>query len=178
MFGYNIFLIGFMGTGKSTIASCFAEKSAMEIIEMDEAIAEKEGMSIPDIFAQHGEEYFRNLETAYLKEIEGMTRKIISCGGGAVLREENVSVMKESGRIVLLTASSKVIFERVKNDNGRPLLKGRKSVEAIEGLVEARRAKYEDAADIIIHIDGKSKEVICEEIVNKLQRMKEGKENV
>ena len=173
MFEYNIFLIGFMGTGKSTIASAFAEKYAMEMVEMDEEIARREKMSIPEIFARYGEEYFRNKETGFLQEISQMTEKIVSCGGGAVLRKENVSIMKENGRIVLLTASPEEIFERVKNDNGRPLLQGRKNVEAIRELMEGRRAKYEEAANIIVCTDGKSKEAICEEIMNELKRTKE-----
>lgn len=168
MFAHNIFLIGFMGTGKSTIASCFSENYGMKIIEMDEAIAQKERMSIPEIFAQYGERYFRERETSYLKEIAKETKQIVSCGGGAVLSEENVSVMKESGRVVLLTASPETIFERVKDDRGRPLLEGRRNVEAIRELMEERREKYEAAADIVIRTEGKSKEVICEEIINKI----------
>ena len=173
MFAYNIFLIGFMGTGKSTIASVFSNKYKMEIVEMDEMLAERERMSIPDIFEKYGEMYFRNLETEYLKEIKQMTNRIISCGGGVVLRQENVSLMKENGKIVLLTASPEEIYERVKNDNERPLLKGRKSVEAIKELMEARRAKYEAAADIIISTDGKAAEEICDELMDKLKRAKE-----
>jgi len=178
MYAYNIFLIGFMGTGKSTIASAFSEKYMMKAVEMDETIAQREGMSIPDIFAKYGEEYFRNQETVFLKEIKEMKNRIVSCGGGAVLREENVSIMRGCGRIVLLTASPEEIFRRVKNDNGRPLLKGRKSPEEIAKLLEGRRIKYENAADIIVCTDGKSKEEICEQIWNELQRAKEREENV
>lgn len=169
----NIFLIGFMGTGKSTVASAISKACAMEIVEMDETIAKREGKSIPDIFAQYGEGYFRDLETAFLIELNNEKNKVVSCGGGAVLRNENVSIMKKNGRIVLLTASPEIILERVKNDNGRPLLQGRKNIEAIKELMEARREKYEEAADIIICTDNKSKEAICEEIMNELKRAKE-----
>ena len=174
----NIFLIGFMGTGKSTIASAICEKYTMDIVEMDETIAKKEGMGIPEIFAKKGEEYFRNLETLFLEEMRQMTNKIVSCGGGIVLRKENISIMKENGWIVLLTASPEEVFERVKNDNGRPLLQGRKNVEAIKELMEVRRVKYEEAADIIICTDGKPAEVICEDIMNELKRAKERKKDV
>lgn len=174
----NIFLIGFMGTGKSTVASAFSEKYGMKTVEMDEMIADREGKSISDIFAQQGESYFRNLETLLLKELAEQSGFIVSCGGGVVLREENVRLMKESGVIVLLTASPEVILQRVKNDNRRPVLQGRKNVETIRELMEGRRAKYESAADMIILTDGKTKENICEEIMCELQRAKEREENV
>lgn len=173
MLVHNIFLIGFMGSGKSTVASCFGKKYAMDIVEMDEAIAEKEGRSIPQIFAEEGEEYFRNLETEFLKELKKCTNQIVSCGGGVVLRKENISVMKESGTIVLLTASPEEILNRVKNDEGRPLLKGRKNVKAIEELLEERRAKYEMAADFVVKTDGKPADKICEEIMKEIERAKE-----
>ena len=173
MFTYNIFLIGFMGTGKSTVGFRFSKKYKMKMVEMDESIAKQAGMSISDIFAKHGEEYFRNLETTFLKDMRKMTNRIVSCGGGVVLRKENVEFMKENGKIVLLTASPEVILERVKNNDKRPLLRGKKNVEAIKELMEARRTKYEEAADIVISTDGKSKDEICVEIMKELQRAKE-----
>lgn len=174
----NIFLIGFMGTGKSTVASHFEKKYAeMQNIEMDEMIAEKERRSIPQIFAEEGEEYFRNLETQYLKELAQSKNQIVSCGGGIVLREENASLMKESGYVILLTASPEEILARVKNDEGRPLLKGRKNVAAIAELLEGRRMKYEMAADFVINTDGKTADEICEEIMKKII-MKEREKNV
>lgn len=169
----NVFLIGFMGTGKSTIASVFSKKYAMKLTEMDDTIAKGEGKSIPDIFAQYGEEYFRNLETKFLEELKREDNVIVSCGGGVVLREENILLMKENGVIVLLTASPQEILKRVENDNERPLLQGRKNVSSIMGLMEERREKYERAADIVISTDGKMAEVICEELMNELKRAKE-----
>jgi len=96
--------------------------------------------------------------------MENKRNCIVSCGGGVVLKEENVSRMKKSGKIVLLTASPEVIYERVKDDEERPLLKGHKSVEEISELMEGRREKYEKAADVLISTDGKSVEEICTEI--------------
>lgn len=167
-FSYNLVLIGFMGAGKSTIAKYLSRNFSMEIIEMDQLIAQRENMSIPDIFSTHGEEYFRNLETNLLKEMQTKQNKIISCGGGAALRAENVVEMKKNGKVILLTASPETILERVKHDNSRPVLKGRKNVEGISELMEQRRGKYEAAADIIISTDHKSIQGICEEIVSKL----------
>lgn len=167
-FNYNIVLIGFMGTGKSTVAKYLSRTHSMEIIEMDQLIEKRENMSIPDIFSTNGEEYFRNLETNLLKEMQSKKNKIISCGGGAALRPENVVEMKKNGKVVLLTASPETILQRVKHDNSRPVLKGRKTVEGITELMEQRREKYEAAADIVINTDGKVIQDICQEIVAKL----------
>lgn len=173
MLAYNVYLIGFMGTGKSTVARNLAKKYHFHVAEMDEEIAEKEKKSIPQIFSEYGEAYFRNIETEYLKELQTVKNKVVSCGGGVFLREENVKLMKKSGEVVLLTASPEVIYERVKNDNSRPLLKGRKTKEAIKELMDERQKRYEEAADIIVSTDGKSPEEICEEIMKKLKRAKE-----
>lgn len=164
----NIFLIGFMGSGKSTVASCLSKDYGMEIIEMDQIIVEREGMSIPDIFAQKGEPYFRDAETNLLIEIQSEENKVVSCGGGVVLREKNVEEMKKSGKIVLLNAKPETILERVKADDNRPLLHGNKNVEFISNMMEQRRLKYEGAADFVVQTDGKTADVICKEIIEKI----------
>lgn len=166
----NVFLIGFMGSGKSTIASCLAEKYGMEIIEMDQLIVERDGMSIPDIFAQKGETYFRDAETNLLLEIQSEQNKVVSCGGGVALREENVQSMKRSGQIFLLNAKAETILERVKDNDNRPLLDGNKNVQFISELMEKRRSKYEGAADFVIQTDGKTAETICKEIIEKVKK--------
>ena len=167
-FNYNIVLIGFMGTGKSTIARELAKTRKMNIVEMDEEIVRRRGKSIADIFKEEGEEYFRDLETALLKELQTKENQVISCGGGAVLREENVRVMKKNGCVVLLTALPQTIYERVKNNTDRPILQGNMNVEYIASLMEKRREKYEKAADIVIATDGKNVSQICEEMLQKL----------
>ena len=87
-FTYNIFLIGFMGSGKSTVADYLCEKFDMDVVEMDQVIAERERMSISDIFEKHGELYFRDLETKLLVELQEKTNTVVSCGGGVALRVE------------------------------------------------------------------------------------------
>lgn len=114
LFDYNIVLIGFMGAGKSTISDYLSTVFDMEIVEMDQLIADREEMSIPDIFATYGEEYFRNLETDLLIEMQDKKNVVISCGGGVAMRERNVEEMKKNGKVVLLTASPETIYERVK----------------------------------------------------------------
>ena len=145
----------------------------MDVIEMDQIIAEREGMSIPDIFEVHGEQYFRDLETNLLIEMQARKNVVISCGGGTPLRECNVVEMKKNGRVVLLTASPKTIFDRVKDSHDRPVIENNKNVPFIADLMEKRRAKYEAAADIVINTDGKSIIEVCEELVQKLLAMDE-----
>lgn len=167
-FNYNIVLIGFMGTGKSTVSSYLKKVFGMEVVEMDQIISERQGMSISDIFETYGEEYFRDLETELLIEMQSRTNVVISCGGGVPMRERNVTEMKKNGKVVLLTARPETILERVKNDHGRPLLEGNKNVGFIADLMEKRREKYEAAADIKIETDYKTKQEICEELIQKI----------
>lgn len=166
IFDYNIVLIGFMGSGKSTISRALSKVFAMDVIEMDQVIADREGMSISEIFEVHGEEYFRNLETELLREMQNRKGVVISCGGGVPMRDENVVEMKKNGKVILLTAAPETILERVKNNHDRPLLENNKNVDFISELMEKRRSKYEAAADIIIQTDGKSEFEICEEIIS------------
>ena len=171
LFDYNIVLIGFMGAGKSTISDFLRTVFAMEVVEMDQIIAEREGMSISDIFETYGEEYFRNLETELLIEMQSRKNVVISCGGGVPMRERNVVEMKKNGRVVLLTAKPETILNRVKDNHDRPLLEGNKNVDFIADLMEKRREKYEAASDIVIETDGKDKLEICEELVHSLRAL-------
>ncbi|UNT96107.1 shikimate kinase [Allobaculum mucilyticum] len=173
LFGFNIFLIGFMGVGKSTISKTLKQTFAMDVIEMDQIIAERNGMSISEIFDLRGEEYFRNEETELLKECSKAKDQIISCGGGVAMRQVNVDEMKKSGKIVLLTASPSTILKRVEDSHDRPLLENNKTVEHITSMMEAREPAYQGAADIVINTDGKDAREICEEIIARVKDLKE-----
>ena len=165
----NIFLIGFMGTGKSTVAKALKKETGAEIIEMDQLIAQRENLSIPKIFEEKGEAYFRNVETELLMELQSGEKTIVSCGGGVPMREKNVLEMKKSGKVVLLTALPETILERVRDNEDRPLLQNRKSVEGIRELMEQRREKYEAAADVMVATNGKSAETIAREILQTIR---------
>lgn len=167
----NIFLIGFMGCGKSTVAAKLNQMYGMHVVEMDQEISKRQKKSIPEIFEQYGEEYFRNLESALLEEIATGSGQVVSCGGGVVLREDNVAEMKKSGHIVLLTAKPENVLTRVQKDDNRPILKGRKTVEDIQTLMEARREKYEGAADIVVATDDKNIAEICDEIIQRIEEI-------
>lgn len=166
---FNLMLIGFMGTGKSTVAGKLKQMLQAEQIEMDALIAEEAGMSIPDIFEKFGESHFRDLETGMLRKFKEKKPVIVSCGGGAVLRDENIEIMRGQGKIILLTATPQTIYERVKDNHDRPVLNGNMNVEYISELMEKRKVRYEMAADIVIATDGKTVDEICNEILEEVK---------
>jgi shikimate kinase len=162
----NIYLIGFMGSGKSAVCSRLHELTGMEVVEMDAILADNEKMTINDIFATKGEEYFRDKETELLTQLSDESRKAVSCGGGAILRPQNVSLMKESGKIILLSAKPETIYDRLKDSDDRPLLHGNMNVPFIAEMIEKRRPRYESAADYTVTVDNKTLDDICREILS------------
>lgn len=164
----NIYLTGFMGTGKSTVSRYLHKNYGLKQLEMDEEIVRQEGRSIADIFAQEGEEYFRTVETKLLDCIGNDQNLVVSCGGGTATRQCNVQKMKKNGIIILLSASPKTVYERVKDNHDRPLLEGNMNVAYIAGLMEKRKAAYEAAADFTVVTDGRSAQEICQEIMEKV----------
>lgn len=163
----NIFLIGFMGTGKTTVSKELSELVQLQEIDLDAEIEKREAMKIKDIFEKYGEEHFRKLEHEVIREFEEKSGYVVSCGGGAVLRQENVDSMKKNGVVVLLTAKPETIFQRVRYGENRPLLNGNMNVEYITNLLQARESYYQGAADVVIETDDKSPKKIAEEIMEK-----------
>src|SRR5699024_8300 len=115
----KVFLIGFMGCGKSTISNLMEENYNLTIIDTDDWIEQSSKMEIKDIFAQHGESYFRDLESEALNHLDNYD--VIATGGGIIGRAENIKLMKSKGVIVYLDTSFEVIVNRLKNDATRPL---------------------------------------------------------
>lgn len=163
-----VYLVGFMGVGKSTVAKELSGRLHLPVVDTDEAIVELEGRSIPEIFEREGEESFRRKETGMLLRMSESGAKIVSCGGGIAMREENRDIMARHGVTVLLEASPETILERVKGDDNRPLLAGKKNVTDIAAMMEARRPAYEAAADLRIPVDGRAPAEIAEEIVEQI----------
>lgn len=149
----NIYLVGFMGCGKSAVAQELGRQTGLKVIDTDAQIVKREGMEISDIFADKGESAFRDIETNVLKEVSRKGGNIISCGGGIILRDENITVMKRHGIVILLTAEPDTIYRRICNDDKRPLLNDDMSVKHISDMLEKRRNFYEQAADIMIKTD-------------------------
>ena len=161
----NIFLIGFMGCGKSTMARMLSEHTGMELIEMDETIEAEAGMSITEIFEKYGETHFRDLESQLIARIEQKGGAVVSCGGGAILRKENVERMKKNGKVIYFSATPETIYRRVRNSTKRPLLNGNMNVEYIASLIEKRLPRFLAAADITIVVDGKEKVEVLDELI-------------
>ncbi|MFQ9515073.1 MAG: type I 3-dehydroquinate dehydratase [Eubacterium sp.] len=166
----NIALIGFMGTGKTTISKALSRITGFDEIDVDQYIVDKEGMEISDIFEQNGEQYFRELETRALKEIQNGKGQIISCGGGAVLRDENVEILKKGGVIVLLTATPETIFERVKDHTHRPILNNDMSLEHVKQLMSSREPRYQSVADIKVNVDSNDRVQTCYDMLKQLKQ--------
>lgn len=153
----NLILIGFMGAGKSTIGKILAKERGLTFVDTDERIIEEQGISIPDIFDEYGELYFRDLETDLLRRMQEDTKdSVISVGGGMPVREENRELLRSLGCVIYLSASKQTILERVRNDGSRPMLNGDDLEERVSQLMKAREALYRQAAHLDIRTDGRS----------------------
>ena len=166
----NIVLEGFMGSGKSTVSELLSEKLMLELIDTDEVIEDTEGRTINEIFETEGEASFREMETDLLEAIDSdhWREFVISLGGGMPVKEANRELLRKIGKVVYLRAKPETIFERVKDDDKRPLLKTEDPLAKIEELLEKRASFYEDVADMIIDTDGKTPLEITKEIIDKL----------
>ena len=161
----NIILIGFMGSGKTTVGLRLSYRLRRPVTDTDKEIEREEKRSISEIFASDGETYFRDMETACLKKLlKGAKNQIISVGGGLPLREENRTLMRELGQVFYLKASAQTIYDRLKHDTTRPLLQGDDPQSKIRTLLHERDAYYAEAADVTVNVDGKDFEQIMSEI--------------
>ncbi|MDD2679402.1 MAG: shikimate kinase [Candidatus Omnitrophica bacterium] len=157
----NIYLVGFMGTGKSAVGSALAKKKKWRFVDLDELIELREKRAIADIFAKEGEAHFRRLEKKALKEVAKEKKFVVACGGGIVIDEENIKIMKDSGIIICLKASPEEIFKRVSGTTHRPLLKVQNPKERIELLLKLRSPYYAKAHKCIDTSKLPVKEVIA-----------------
>ena len=166
----NIALIGFMGTGKTAVGQLLAQKLNRKFVELDLLIEQRAGKSIPDIFQQDGEIAFRDLEIELTKKIAGEKNLVIACGGGIVLNKINIDRLRESARIVYLTASPGVILKRVSNEpEQRPLLEVDNPALTIRELLRFRKPFYERATDIKINTSKLDIDFVAEKITVKLR---------
>lgn len=164
----NYVLIGFMGAGKSSVGRILAKKTGKTLMDTDEMIVKQMNLSINEIFAEYGEEYFRNLETNLLKALcDNAHDSIISVGGGLPMKEENRPYLKKLGTVVYLSVNEATVVKRLKGDTTRPLLRGTKDeVKAkVRDLLSKRSGVYSSCADIVIATDKLTKEQIVDEIL-------------
>ena len=151
----NLILIGFRGTGKTTIGKMLAQRLGKEFVDADEYLEQKEGKTIKDIFAEGGEKLFREIETHVIAELCRLDDRVVATGGGAILREENVRAFKKSGIVILLEADTDTIYKRIHKDTlteqRRPNLTNQGGYQEIEYLLEYRKPLYNRTADFVIN---------------------------
>ncbi|HKP00347.1 MAG TPA: shikimate kinase, partial [Nitrospiraceae bacterium] len=144
----NIVLIGYRGTGKSTVGKLLAARLGRELVSTDAEIMKRAKRTIPEIVTQEGWEYFRNLESDICRELASRDKLVIDTGGGAILRTQNVEALKKNGTLFWLTASVETIEKRIGGDDQRPSLTGSKSfVDEIQDVLRERTPNYQAAAD-------------------------------
>lgn len=163
----NIVLTGFMGTGKSAVAQELARLTGMKLIDVDTEIERAEGMRIAQIFEDKGEPAFREIESSAIRDIAQTQGAVISTGGGAVMRKENIEALRAGGKIVCLMATPETIYRRTCTSTHRPLLNAPDPMEKIKELLEIRRPYYE-RADVVIHTDDNSPLEVAQEILRRL----------
>jgi shikimate kinase len=164
----NIVVIGFMGSGKSMVARELGVRLKREVLATDALIERKAGKTIPEIFQAQGEAYFRDLEAQIVKEAAQRQGIIIDCGGGVVLRKENLQELKRHGIVFYLEAAPEVIYERIKHETHRPLLKASDPLGCIKELYQQRLPLY-NQADFTIDANDPSIEGPVVEIIKKVK---------
>lgn len=141
----NIILVGFMGTGKTTIAAKLSHRLKMTYVSIDNLIEKREKCTINEIFTKSGEEYFRDVETEVVRDVAEMENVVVDTGGGVVLRDRNMELLRSSGMIICLTADPAVIMERTKKYKHRPLLNVEDPKRKIMELLKTRAPLYAKA---------------------------------
>jgi shikimate kinase len=164
----NIVLVGFMGTGKTSVGQRLAERLEMSYIDTDDVIEQDSGMIIADIFRQHGETRFRDLESAAVRKVSDLNNYVISTGGGVVLRETNLQMLKGNGIVFCLAATSTEIWKRVGHETHRPLLQTPYPLAKIQQML-TDRAPYYALADNTIQTTGLSIEQVTEQVIEEFE---------
>ena len=163
----NIVLIVYRGTGKSSVGRLLAARLGREFVSTDAEIVKRAQRTIPEIVAQQGWDYFRDLESDICRELASRDQLVIDTGGGAILRAQNVEALKKDGTVFWLTASVETIAQRIGGDNQRPSLTGTKSfVDEIQDVLRERTPKYQAAADHSIATDDRSINQLVETLLS------------
>lgn len=167
----NIYLVGFMGTGKTTVGKELARRKKWRFVDLDELIELRERRTISEIFAKEGEPYFRRKEKEVLKEVAKEKKFVVACGGGIVIDKDNIKLMKETGIMVCLSATPEVILKRTSGYTHRPLLNVPEPKKQIELLLKLR-APYYAQADKIIDTSKLSVKDVVERILRFINKKK------
>lgn len=165
----SIVLIGMMGAGKSSVGRCLQKRTGLARFDTDEVVASKLGLSISEIFSQHGEDRFREVETQVLVEFASAQSAIIVTGGGIVLREKNVLLLKRLGTVIWLEADEETLFERATRREGRPLLKTENPRSTFSQLLHERAPLYARAADIRVNTTNSTHDEVADIILEDIE---------
>ena len=170
----NLVLIGFMGSGKTSVGVKLSYRMKLTVEDTDKLIERRENKKISDIFAREGEACFRRKETELLRELseKRQARRIYSVGGGTPVDPKNRPLLKRLGTVIWLRVRPETVYERLKYDTTRPLLQCEDPQGRIRELMEERREAYKDCADIVVDVDDKDMEDILEIIIRELEKMK------
>jgi len=164
----NLVLIGYRGTGKSTVATLLGQRLGMDVVSLDQEIVREAGRSIPEIVAEHGWPHFRDLESAVTKRVAARDNLIIDAGGGVILRPENVVHLRQHGLLFWLRASVPVIVARIGGGTERPALTAGKSfTEEVDDVLRERTPLYEAAAHHQIDTDNVTPQQIADEVARR-----------
>ena len=161
------YLIGMMGSGKSSVGKLLANKLQFSIIDIDKEIEKNEKLSIKEIFEEKGENYFREIESKYL--LRKRNSAVVSCGGGIVLNKKNREFLKTSGYTIYLKSSIPTLEKRLLNKNSRPLLNNANLKKTLTKIYNKRKTLYISAANATIITDRRSVKEVCELIIKKLK---------
>jgi shikimate kinase len=167
----SIVLIGMMGAGKSSVGACLHRRTGLALHDTDEIVAANFRMSIPEIFAKHGEKKFRESETEALRRMRTEEPTVIITGGGIVLRKENVEILKKQAVVVWLDGDEETLFARASRKQNRPLLQTKNPRKTFSQILTARRPLYANMADIRIDTSVLTDEEVAVAILAKLRRM-------
>lgn len=169
--GRAIVLIGFMGSGKSSVGRTISRKTGWPRFDTDEIVSARIGRPIPEIFAEFGEEKFREAETKALKGLSAVAPGVIVTGGGIVLRPENVGLLRGLGTLVYLEADEETLFQRVSRRATRPLLQTENPRVTLTELLRMRLPLYRQAADFQIDTSRLSHDEVAEAILTKMESL-------
>jgi shikimate kinase len=165
----QVFLVGFMGAGKTTVARLVSRQLGRPMVDLDAAIEAVAGRSVREIFEDVGEEAFRELESARLRALSSAEPSVVACGGGIVVRDENRSTLKGMGLVVYLRVSAGETLARVGADGTRPLLAGPGGAIAATRLLEARESLYAAVADVTIDTVGRSVDEVAMDVATAIK---------
>jgi shikimate kinase len=169
--GKSIVLIGMMGAGKSCVGRCLARRTKLALHDTDEIIASKFGLPIAEIVAKHGENKFRKAETEALRSLATTERAIIVTGGGIVMGEENIDLLKRLGLVVWLDGNRGTLFKRASRSSDRPLLQGENPRKAFAQILQARRPLYTKIAHLRVDTSVLTDEEVAMAILSKVRRL-------